>query len=289
MLVLQYLLPNHEFKHEESEIKVKRRYRKIVKQPVNSPIKQSEPEIELREVNFIKKPKVEISLPSWRKFIIPKMKYDDDDIEEDLSDEAFIKRHEEAEAEEQVLWDRWRKIREDEGKKIGGRSVHSGWRQPDLDPRAPRLRSQRLSSARSDASSTPGRLSPSTMEKIKEICILTSTPDKLRSSEKLLNKTSGSSQNMKRKRSIECSVNLQEQQIPVVKSPEESVRRIRRSIVSKEDSSVVTNANIENSQEASSSRILKNSNVDNSPQLQRRYEQKSYKQGFYDFANCCLL
>ena len=91
-------------------------------------IKDSEPAITLREINFVKKPKLDIFLPSWRAVELPTKlkKVRKEEVEEDLSDETFIRRHEEAEAEEVVLWDRWRKMREKEGKKIRGRSTLSG-------------------------------------------------------------------------------------------------------------------------------------------------------------------
>ena len=149
----------------------------------------TEPEIVLRETNFVKKPKVEINLPTWREVIVPKWKSGKKvDIEEDLSDEVFIKRHDDAEKEEQVLWEKWKKIREEEGKKISGRSNVNGWKIPDLGPQTPRLRSQRIdSSRRESSSSSSGRISPSV---IREICVLSSTPTFVKTSEKIVIKTS---------------------------------------------------------------------------------------------------
>merc|ERR1712192_243326 len=45
------------------------------------------------------------------------------------------------------------------------------WRDVEHHIFTPRLRSQRLSSLLSEASSTPGRLSPTTMSMVHEICI----------------------------------------------------------------------------------------------------------------------
>ena len=144
--------------------------------------KSPETEITLHEVNFVKKPKKEIYLPSWRRVDVPRLKSVKrrEELCEDLSDEAFIRRHEAAEAEEQVLWDKWRRMREEQGRRVTGRSTLGGWRMPDLEAGAPRLRSQRLDSARSEASSTPGRMSPASMDRVKEICVLSKTPTKVR-------------------------------------------------------------------------------------------------------------
>ena len=70
-----------------------------------------------------------------------------------------------------MLWEKWTEMREAEGKAEGGRSKSSRWRDVEQHILTPRLRSQRLSSLLSDASSTPGRLSPTTMSMVQEICV----------------------------------------------------------------------------------------------------------------------
>jgi len=148
--------------------------------------KQSTPKTnqEITEVHFennLSKPKPEIQLPSWRRIVSPyksrmgsDSSNDDEDIE-DMSDEVFVTRHKKAEEEEQELWEKWQAKRLEDGKAISGRSKSSGWREPDLGLNTPRLRSQRVSSMKSECS-TPGRLSPATVERVKEICVEPSTP-----------------------------------------------------------------------------------------------------------------
>ena len=117
------------------------------------------------------KPKSEIQIPSWRPSSFPpNYVAKRQDIQEDLSDAAFEMRHQKAEEEEQMLWEKWTAMREAEGKAEGGRSQSSAWREVDL-VLAPRLRSQRLCSLLSNASSTPGRLSPTTLGMVQEICV----------------------------------------------------------------------------------------------------------------------
>lgn len=120
-------------------------------------------------------PKEEIQIPSWRpanswRHLEPVKKHD---VEEDLSDAAFENRHAKAEEEEEMLWEKWTEMREEQGKETGGRSKSSRWREVELstDLSTPRLRSQRVCSVLSTASSTPGRLSPTTMFRVQEICV----------------------------------------------------------------------------------------------------------------------
>ena len=57
--------------------------------------------IELREYGLVKKPKVDLSLPSWRVVQVKKSQSRQKEApEEDMSDEAFIRRHSLAEREE---------------------------------------------------------------------------------------------------------------------------------------------------------------------------------------------
>ena len=129
--------------------------------------------IEIPENLQPKKQKSEIQIPSWRQVslrgLINGIKREE--LEEDLSDSAFERRHQKAEEEEQMLWEKWTEMREAEGKAEGGRSKSSRWREVEHHIFTPRLRSQRLSSLLSEASSTPGRLSPTTMSMVHEICI----------------------------------------------------------------------------------------------------------------------
>ena len=251
-------------------------------------IKDSEPAITLREINFVKKPKLDIFLPSWRAVELPTKlkKVRKEEVEEDLSDETFIRRHEEAEAEEVVLWDRWRKMREKEGKKIRGRSTLSGWRTPDLGQGAPRLRSQRVASTASSASSSGGRLSPDTVAGITDICVLAATPTKLRL---LTPDTPSSSQpqpscSNKRKREHNAEEDYLPQKRKHVEDSLEaghSVRRIRRCAVKEEVTEIckenTEDANILNLNtscpELRTFRVLKESNNENynNSQQQRRY------------------
>ena len=128
--------------------------------------------IELPENLQPKKQKSEIQIPSWRQVSLRGLNgVKPEDLEEDLSDEAFERRHRKAEEEEQMLWEKWTEMREAEGKEEGGRSKSSRWRQVEQHVLTPRLRSQRLSSLLSEASSTPGRLSPTTMSLVQEICV----------------------------------------------------------------------------------------------------------------------
>eukprot|EP00091_Calanus_sinicus_P017123 TRINITY_DN36946_c0_g1_i1.p1 TRINITY_DN36946_c0_g1~~TRINITY_DN36946_c0_g1_i1.p1 ORF type:complete len:204 (+),score=9.52 TRINITY_DN36946_c0_g1_i1:285-896(+) len=138
---------------------------------------------EINEMHFeenLRKPKSEIQLPGWRRIESPyksRMGVDSSNNEdmEDMSDTVFVTRHAKAEEEEQQLWEKWQAKRLEDGKAITGRSKSSGWREADLDLNTPRLRSQRVSSIRSECS-TPGRLSPATVERVKEICVEPSTP-----------------------------------------------------------------------------------------------------------------
>ena len=138
---------------------------------------------EINEMHFeenLRKPKSEIQLPGWRRIESPdksRIGVDSSNNEdmEDMSDKVFVNRHAKAEEEEQQLWEKWQAKRLEDGKAITGRSKSSGWREADLDLNTPRLRSQRVSSIRSECS-TPGRLSPATVERVKEICVEPSTP-----------------------------------------------------------------------------------------------------------------
>jgi len=138
---------------------------------------------EISEMHFeenLQKPKSEIQLPGWRRIESPYKSQNGVDISndeemEDMSDKVFVSRHAKAEEEEQQLWEKWQAKRLEDGKAITGRSKSSGWREADLDLNTPRLRSQRVSSVKSECS-TPGRLSPATVERVTEICVLPSTP-----------------------------------------------------------------------------------------------------------------
>ena len=128
--------------------------------------------IEIPENLQSKKQKSEIQIPSWRQVSLRGLNgIKREELEEDLSDSAFERRHQKAEEEEQMLWEKWTEMREAEGKAEGGRSKSSRWRDVEQHIVTPRLRSQRLSSLLSDASSTPGRLSPTTMSMVQEICV----------------------------------------------------------------------------------------------------------------------
>ena len=128
--------------------------------------------IEIPENLQSKKQKSEIQIPSWRQVSLRGLNgIKREELEEDLSDSAFERRHQKAEEEEQMLWEKWTEMREAEGKAEGGRSKSSRWRDVEQHILTPRLRSQRLSSLLSDASSTPGRLSPTTMSMVQEICV----------------------------------------------------------------------------------------------------------------------
>lgn len=240
--------------------------------------KSPEAEIILHEVNFIKKPKKEIFLPSWRRIDVPRLKSGKrrEELQEDLSDEAFIRRHEAAEAEEQLLWDKWRRMREEQGKRVTGRSTLGGWRMPDLEAGAPRLRSQRLSSARSEASSTPGRMSPASMDRVTEICVLSKTPTKV-----TLKTVQTSSDQQKRKSfdsrrqklSDTADKSVKQSDIPSNVENDSLPKKIRRSASSKYDHFTLRENNLFKSSGLSSEnpRILKESNVDqNTLSLQQR-------------------
>ena len=128
--------------------------------------------VEIPENLQSKKPKSEIQIPSWRQVSLRGLNgIRREELEEDLSDSAFERRHQKAEEEEQMLWEKWTEMREAEGKAEGGRSKSSRWREVEQHILTPRLRSQRLSSMLSEASSTPGRLSPTTMSMVHEICV----------------------------------------------------------------------------------------------------------------------
>eukprot|EP00092_Neocalanus_flemingeri_P013104 GFUD01014120.1.p1 GENE.GFUD01014120.1~~GFUD01014120.1.p1 ORF type:complete len:546 (+),score=96.50 GFUD01014120.1:55-1692(+) len=136
---------------------------------------------EINQMHFeenLRKPKTEIQLPGWRRIESPhksqnRVEISDVEDVEDMSDIAFAIRHAKAEEEEQELWEKWQAKRLEDGSLPTGRSKSSGWREPDLN--LPKLRSQRVSSLKSECS-TPGRLSPATVERVKEICIEPSTP-----------------------------------------------------------------------------------------------------------------
>ena len=225
---------------------------------------------------------------------IAKSKKRKEKLDEDLSDEAFIRRHEAAELEGVELWDRWKAIRAEEGKKITGRSTSSGWREADLGADAPRLRSQRIGSC-----PTPGRLSPSSMEKVKEICVLPSTPTSVtvqtvrqalgtnESSKQIfeyqssvkrksLDSVSSNNQN-ERKKILTTEVQLekrrQEEQLPVRRKTTGS-SRLRRSLpdtLSKENMSCpLLNRNTPATDSAQPERILKDSNVEQKKIVQQK-------------------
>merc|ERR1719277_2967228 len=67
------------------------------------------------------KPKVSIQIPSWRRVSksVDNWKNMPGEME-DLSDEAYLLRHQKAESEEQILWERWQKLREYTGEKSRG-------------------------------------------------------------------------------------------------------------------------------------------------------------------------
>ena len=217
--------------------------------------------------------------------------------QEDLSDEAFIRRHEAAELEEVELWDRWKCLREEEGRGVtgSGRSTSSGWREADLGLDAPRLRSQRVGS-----SGSPGRLSPSSMEKVKEICVLASTPVSVQtvqtvrkvlqtndgtrkmlefqSSDKRKSLESVSSNNQNdRKKILTTDAQLerrkQEENLPLRRKTTGS-SRLRRSlpdILSKENLSChLLNRNTPGTDTSQPDRILKDSNVEEKKIVQQK-------------------
>ena len=256
--------------------------------------RKSETFIELREFGLRKKPKVELVLPGWRVVEVAKSKQRREKSDEDLSDEAFIRRHAAAELEEVELWDRWKAIRVEEGRRITGRSTSSGWREADLGLDTPRLRSQRVGSC-----STPGRLSPTSMEKVKEICVLPATPTSLtvqtvrkalqtndgarkifefQSSDKRKSLDSVSSNNQnERKKTLTTEDQLeqrrQEENLPVRRKTTGS-SRLRRSlpdILSKENLSChLLNRNCPGKDTAQPDRILKDSNVEEKKIVQQR-------------------
>ena len=83
--------------------------------------------IELPENLQPKKQKSEIQIPSWRQVSLRGLNgIRPEDLEEDLSDEAFERRHRKAEEEEQMLWEKWTEMREAEGKEEGGRVATRG-------------------------------------------------------------------------------------------------------------------------------------------------------------------
>ena len=198
---------------------------------------------------------------------------------EDLSDEAFIRRHEAAEAEEQLLWDKWRRMREEQGKRVTGRSTLGGWRMPDLEAGAPRLRSQRLDSARSEASSTPGRMSPASMDRVREICVLSKTPTKV-TLQKSTDQKKKSSVSHCQKQSDKFSgdQSVKQSDVPSDVEDEHLAKRFRRSASSKSDHFTLKGNNLFKGGGLSSEmfspenpRILKESNIDrNTLSLQQR-------------------
>jgi len=174
--------PNHIYNVSVQKQGLKRNSNgKPIKPQHKKPIAKTHEEI--NEMHFkenLKKPKPDIQLPGWRKIESPyeigtENYISNDEEVEDMSDVAFAIRHAKAEEEEQMLWEKWQAKRLEDGKAITGRSKSSGWREPDLDLNAPRLRSQRVSSLKSECS-TPGRLSPATVERVKEICVEPATP-----------------------------------------------------------------------------------------------------------------
>lgn len=132
------------------------------------------------------KPKVSIQIPSWRRVSksFDNWKNMPGEIE-DLSDEAYLLRHQKAESEEQILWERWQKLREYTGEKSrGGRSKSRRWKEvvinlPDggSDPTSliPAKRCRRISSLQSEDSFSSGRLSPRTGN-LQEIMIMGTAP-----------------------------------------------------------------------------------------------------------------
>lgn len=103
----------------------------------------------------------EIQLPGWR-VAGPGDGLGEEGVE-DLSDAACSRRHERAELEEQALWARWQEQRAREGRAVSGRCGQAGWREPDLAPDTPRLRSH----------TAPG------VEQVREILVLPATPPQL--------------------------------------------------------------------------------------------------------------
>ena len=196
--------------------------------------------------------------------------------------------------EEVELWDRWKAIREDEGRKITGRSTCSGWREADLGLDAPRLRSQRVGSC-----PTPGRLSPTSMEKVKEICVLPSTPTSVTvqtvrkalganvssreifecqdsDKRKSLDSSSANNQNERKKiqtTEVQVEKRRPEEHLPVRRKTTGS-SRLRRSlpdILSKENMSChLLNRNTPGSDTAQPVRILKDSNVEETKTVQQK-------------------
>lgn len=160
---------------------------------------------EISQMHFeenLRKPKSEIQIPGWRRIVSPckvqsNIEVSDQEELEDMSDDTFIIRHKKAEEEEQQLWEKWQAKRLEDGKAITGRSKSSGWREADLGLDSPRLRSQRVSSIKSECS-TPGRLSPATVERVKEIYIEPSTPPfSIKSLHKAFDKSDSGHQKLK--------------------------------------------------------------------------------------------
>jgi len=96
------------------------------------------------------------------------------DIEEDLSDQAYVTRHTKAEEEEQEMWDSWQKLRKSNFQLRGGRSKSRRWREVALPAG---LRAHRVSSVQSEDSFS-GRLSPRSGQ-LTEIQIVTAPPTPL--------------------------------------------------------------------------------------------------------------
>ena len=206
----------------------KRRSLKKPHQQIEKP--NVEKDIQVKETKYFKKPKDNIDLPGWRRVEIPSKLKLSEEIE-DLSDEAFIRRHCDAELEEQRLWDHWRKIREEQGKKITGRSTSSGWRVADLGVGAPRLRSQRRDSQESSSS---GCLSSVEIEKIKEICIFSFAPDRV--SVKSPNESNSASESLNKDSVVTSDIKNN------FSVSGDSVRRVRRSIVTKVETDLFSHA-----------------------------------------------
>ena len=181
--------------------------------------------IEIPENLQPKKQKSEIQIPSWRQVSLRGLNgIKREELEEDLSDSAFEKRHQKAEEEEQMLWEKWTEMREAEGKAEGGRSKSSRWRDVEQHIFTPRLRSQRLSSLLSDASSTPGRLSPTTMSMVQEICVEPVVLPSPKPASPTTPKSQGEKKRRPEQRTLMSVLN------EVIKEEDQNLRRVRGEI-----------------------------------------------------------
>eukprot|EP00088_Acartia_fossae_P029141 TRINITY_DN2997_c0_g1_i5.p1 TRINITY_DN2997_c0_g1~~TRINITY_DN2997_c0_g1_i5.p1 ORF type:complete len:678 (+),score=128.97 TRINITY_DN2997_c0_g1_i5:98-2131(+) len=82
-----------------------------------------------------RKPRVQIQIPSWRRVETGRCmdwKALPGEIE-NLSDEAYLERHEKAEEEEQILWESWQTLRKSIGKSCRGRSKSRRWREVNIN------------------------------------------------------------------------------------------------------------------------------------------------------------